>query len=62
MYRKFLYAPGQEVSLLALFNEDVGSLCERFLADYDIVSIWKSDTGWIGPSRAYSLGLCTSTH
>jgi hypothetical protein len=60
MYRSFLYKPDRTVSLLALFNEDIGLLCEKFLESFNIASVWKSPSGWVGSPLAYQFELCAS--
>jgi MrcB-like, N-terminal domain len=57
-YRHVFYQDSHTVQLLALFNEDVGDLCMRFLEEFDIASVWRSGENWVGSPMASRAGLC----
>jgi MrcB-like, N-terminal domain len=59
MYRRFLYESNQDVQLLALFNEDIGPLCQDFLEELGIATVWKTGSEWVGSKQAHMNGLCT---
>lgn len=55
-YRHFLYDPGHNVGLVALFDRAVGAY-GGFLAAHDVAVVWREGSGWRGDATAARAGL-----
>jgi hypothetical protein len=56
-YRHFLYDEAQQVSLVALFDQDVGGAYLSFLRAHDVSVVWRAGSGWTGCPMARKAGL-----
>ncbi|MGI5322043.1 MrcB family domain-containing protein [Actinomadura nitritigenes] len=58
-YRHFLYPNGHHhVSMVAVFNEDIGQACVDFLENQSVASIWRNGSNWTGSPSAIAANLC----
>ena len=57
MYKEYLYSSHDQVCMLAVFSEEIGSRNVEFLERYRIASVWKQDGVWVGSPNAYTTGL-----
>ncbi|MFJ6421740.1 MrcB family domain-containing protein [Streptomyces hydrogenans] len=58
-YRHFLYAKQAPPFLVGLFSEEIG-VYVSYLEENGIASVWRSDEGWDGSSRARGWGITPS--